>query len=220
MIKGLWNHAIKVEDLDDATRFYVETLGAELRYASTVLGCDYRLIRLGDARILLFDRAPYEHLLDEPLPPGLLHTVYEVDDLDAQVERLRASGCRILMEPTEIESDFGVRRICFFIGPGGVRTEVTCRSEPYRRSTRRFLLTLLPGLPYIADTGVFRTPPVRGKNTSSPVSVPICRGYLLPARQADTRVFRRSHDRLKEVPCRPCLPVPIYAISGCRRKRC
>ena len=124
MIKGLWNHAIKVEDLDDATRFYVETLGAELRYASTVLGCDYRLIRLGDARILLFDRAPYEHLLDEPLPPGLLHTVYEVDDLDSQVERLRASGCRILMEPTEIESDFGVRRICFFIGPGGVRTEV------------------------------------------------------------------------------------------------
>ena len=82
MIKGLWNHAIKVEDLDDATRFYVETMGAELRYASTVLGCDYRLIRLGDARILLFDRAPYEHLLDEPLPPGLLHTVYEVDDLD------------------------------------------------------------------------------------------------------------------------------------------
>ena len=124
MIKGLWNHAIKVEDLDDATRFYVETLGAELRYASTVLGCDYRLIRLGDARILLFDRAPYEHLLDEPLPPGLLHTVYEVDDLDAQVERLRASDCRILMEPMEIESDFGVRRICFFIGPGGVRTEV------------------------------------------------------------------------------------------------
>ena len=34
-----------------------------------VLGCDYRLIRLGDARILLFDHAPYEHLLDEPLPP-------------------------------------------------------------------------------------------------------------------------------------------------------
>ena len=28
------------------------------------------------------------------------------------------------MEPVEIESDFGVRRICFFVGPGGVRTEV------------------------------------------------------------------------------------------------
>ena len=124
MIKGLWNHAIKVEDLDAASEFYVETLGAELRYRSSVLGCDYHLLRLGDARILLFDRAPYEHLLEEPLPPGLLHTVYEVDDLDPHVERLRASGCRILMEPVEIESDFGLRRICFFIGPGGVRTEV------------------------------------------------------------------------------------------------
>ena len=124
MIRGLWNHAIKVDDLDDATRFYVEVLGAELRYRSTVLGCDYRLLRLGDARIILFERAPYEHLLEEPAPPGLLHTVYEVDDLDDQVERLRASGCRILMEPTEIESDFGLRRICFFVGPGGARTEV------------------------------------------------------------------------------------------------
>ena len=124
MVKGLWNHAVKVEDLDAATRFYVETLGAELRYRSTVLGCDYRLLRLGDARIILFERAPYEHLLDVPAPLGLLHTVYEVDDLDGQVGRLRASGCRILMEPTEIESDFGVRRICFFVGPGGARTEV------------------------------------------------------------------------------------------------
>ena len=124
MIKGLWNHAIKVENLDDATRFYEGTLGAEVRYRSTVLGCDYHLLRLGDARIILFERAPYEHLLEEPPPPGLLHTVYEVDDLDEQVRRLRVSGCRILMEPTEIESDFGVRRICFFVGPGGVRTEV------------------------------------------------------------------------------------------------
>ena len=107
--------------LDAAARFYVETLGAELRYRSTVRGCDYRLLRLGDARIILFERAPYEHLLEEPVPPGLLHTVYEVDD---QVNRRRESGCRIIMGPTEIESDFGLRRICFFVGPGGARTEV------------------------------------------------------------------------------------------------
>ena len=124
MIKGLWNHALKVEDIDAATRFYVATLGAELRYRSTVLGCDYCLLRLGDARVILFERAPYEHLVDEPVPLGLIHTVYEVDDLDEHVARLRASGCRILMEPTEIESDFGLRRICFFVGPGGTRTEV------------------------------------------------------------------------------------------------
>ena len=124
MIKNLWNHAIKVEDLDAAADFYVETLGADLRIRGVVLGCDYRLLRLGGSRVILFTRAPYEHLLPEPLPAGFLHTVYEVDDLDAHVERLRASGCPILMEPTEIESGFGRRRICFFVGPGGVRTEV------------------------------------------------------------------------------------------------
>ena len=93
MIRNLWNHAIKVEDLDAATGFYVETLGAELRIRGAVLGCDYRLLRLGGARVILFTRAPYEHLLPEPLPAGFLHAVYEVDDLDVHVERLRASGC-------------------------------------------------------------------------------------------------------------------------------
>ena len=124
MISGLWNHAIKVGSIDAATRFYVDTLGAKVVVSGVVLDCDYSLLRLGDARIILFERAPYEHLLDEPVPVGFLHAVYETDDLDQQVERLRASGCTILMPPTEIESDFGRRRICFFVGPGNMRLEV------------------------------------------------------------------------------------------------
>ena len=109
----------------------ISATGARSSAAITVFS------RLGDARIILFERAPYEHLLEEPLPPGLIHTVYEVDDLDAQVERLRASGCHILMEPTEIESDFGLRRICFFVGPGA-RGPKSCRSSGTAVSTDRF----------------------------------------------------------------------------------
>lgn len=124
MIKGLWNYAIKVADLDVATRFYVDTLGAQLRIRSEVLGCAYHLIRLGETRVILFERAPYEQSLGYDLPLGFLHDVYEVDDLDAHLETLRESGVRILMHPRDIKGEFGERRIVFFETPDGMRTEL------------------------------------------------------------------------------------------------
>ncbi len=124
MVKGLWNYAIKVVDLETATAFYVDVLGAELRIRSEVLGSTYVLLRLGGTRVILFDKAPYEDLLGGTLPPGFLHDVYEVDDFDAQISRLRASGVRFIMEPRVIEVAFGRRRIAFFETPDGVRTEV------------------------------------------------------------------------------------------------
>ncbi len=124
MVKGLWNYAIKVVDLETTTAFYVDVLGAELRIRSEVLGSTYVLLHLGGTRVILFDKAPYEDLLGETLPPGFLHDVYEVDDFDAQISRLRASGVRFIMEPRVIEAAFGRRRIAFFETPDGMRTEV------------------------------------------------------------------------------------------------
>ncbi len=124
MVKGLWNYAIKVADIDRAARFYVDVLGAEVRLRGEVLGSVYALIRLGDTRIILFDKAPYEDLLGRELPLGFLHDVYEVDDFDAQIARLRQAGVRFLMAPQVIEAAFGRRRIAFFETPDGLRTEV------------------------------------------------------------------------------------------------
>jgi catechol 2,3-dioxygenase-like lactoylglutathione lyase family enzyme len=124
MVKGLWNYAIKVADLESGIRFYANVLGAELRLRGEVLGCVYALIRLGDTRVILFEKAPYEDLLGKELPPGFLHDVYEVDDFDAQVARLREGGVRFFMEPQVIEAEFGTRRIAFFETPDGMRTEV------------------------------------------------------------------------------------------------
>ncbi len=120
----LWNYAVKVADLDAASEFYVATMNAEPRIAGKVLGCDYRLLRLGDTRIILFTRAPYEDQLDEDVPLGFLHAVFEVEDFDARVAALRSEGTTFLMEPQEIEAEFGRRRIAFFVAPGGVRTEI------------------------------------------------------------------------------------------------
>jgi catechol 2,3-dioxygenase-like lactoylglutathione lyase family enzyme len=124
MVKGLWNYAIKVADIERATRFYTNVLAAEVRLRGQVLGCAYALIRLGDTRVILFEKAPYEDLLGQELPQGFLHDVYEVDDFDAQIARLRKAGVRFLMEPQVIEAEFGRRRIAFFETADGMRTEV------------------------------------------------------------------------------------------------
>ena len=58
------------------------------------------------------------------LPTGFLHVVYEVDDHAQHVQMLRESGVRFLMEPQEIETQVGRRKIAFFEDPNGIRTEV------------------------------------------------------------------------------------------------
>ena len=124
MVKGLWNYAIKATSIEKTTEFYVRNFDAEVRIRSEVLGSRYHLLRLGDSRLIIFDKAPYEDLIGRTLPPGYLHDVYEVDDFDEHINRLRDSGVRFVMEPQELEADFGRRRIAFFENPDGMRTEV------------------------------------------------------------------------------------------------
>ena len=58
------------------------------------------------------------------LPPGFLHLVYEVDDHEQHVDRLRRANVTWLMEPQEIDFELGRRKIAFFVDPNGIRTEV------------------------------------------------------------------------------------------------
>ena len=99
-------------------------MGGEYRFSGRVFGCDYRAFRIGGTRLLLFTKAPYEDLLDESLPLGFLHVVFEVDDFDTEIVRLREAGVPFILEPQEIESEFGRRRVVFFVAPDGVRTEI------------------------------------------------------------------------------------------------
>jgi catechol 2,3-dioxygenase-like lactoylglutathione lyase family enzyme len=124
MIKGLWNYAVKAYDIEKTATFYTDIMGASLMFRGEVYGCNYILIRLGDTRVIVFDRAPYEEDLNLDLPPGFLHAVYEVDDFEAKVESLRQSGVKFIMEPRILEGLFGMRKIAFFEAPDGTRVEV------------------------------------------------------------------------------------------------
>jgi catechol 2,3-dioxygenase-like lactoylglutathione lyase family enzyme len=122
MIGQLWNIGLKVTDLDAEVAF-LERLGASLllRERREIGGrtLEYAALRLGGVRLLLFPRVIFEDLVEGGVRPGLTHAVYEVDDLDAEYERVRGLGAEVLIEPTLVRAGFGTRRIAFFRSPGG-----------------------------------------------------------------------------------------------------
>jgi catechol 2,3-dioxygenase-like lactoylglutathione lyase family enzyme len=124
VIKGLWNYAVKADDIEKVAAFYTGYMGASLMFRGEVYDCKYVLIRMGSTRVILFDKAPYEKELNLDLPPGFLHAVYEVDDFERQVETLHQFGAEFLMEPRILDGEFGVRKVAFFRAPDGTRVEV------------------------------------------------------------------------------------------------
>jgi len=124
MIKGIWNYTIKAKDVEATTQFYLNHMDGELKKSGVVLGSQYRLIRIGQTRIVVMDKAPYEDQLGLNLPFGFLHIVYEVTEHEKHVKKLRQSGAKFLFEPTVLETDWDVRKIAFFQYPEGLRTEI------------------------------------------------------------------------------------------------
>src|SRR5271155_2414775 len=124
--------AIAVENLEEAMRFYVDQLGLKLQGLEVVSDQGVRVakLELGDAHIdLLEPLAP-----DTPVGkflhqrgPGLHHIAISVQDIEADLSKLKASRVRLIDETAKIGA--GGARIAF-IHPkstGGVLVEL---SEP------------------------------------------------------------------------------------------
>jgi catechol 2,3-dioxygenase-like lactoylglutathione lyase family enzyme len=127
MIQNLWNIGVKTTDLDGEVEF-LQQVGAEvlLRESLNAGGetVEYAILRLGGVRMLLFPKVIFEDKVEGGVRPGLTHAVFEVDDLDAKFERIKALGAKVLIEPVEISAGFGRRKSAFFLSPGGLVFEV------------------------------------------------------------------------------------------------
>jgi LAO/AO transport system kinase len=94
---------IAVQSLDQALPFY-ESLGLQVAFRENVAQerVDVAMLPVGNSRIELLEPAatdsPISKFLDKR-GPGLHHIALRVPDLPAVVERLRASGARLLNEP-------------------------------------------------------------------------------------------------------------------------
>src|SRR5262249_22750270 len=124
---GFHHVAIRVTDFDRTLRFYTETLG--FRKALQWGEGDGRACMLdtGDGNYLeVFagaKRAP-----GEAVPEGaIIHFAMRTRNLDETLERARAAGAQVTMEPKslEIRGDRTVPvRIAFFKGPDGEVVEL------------------------------------------------------------------------------------------------
>lgn len=114
-----------VHDQDAALKFYRDVIGLEVRTDESVE--DYRWLTVGPA-----DQPDIEIGLSRigpPIPPtdyealnallakgSLQGIIFELDDVDAKFEQVRAAGAEVMQEP--IDQFYGVRD-CAFRDPSG-----------------------------------------------------------------------------------------------------
>ncbi len=123
----LWNVAAKVPKLDAEISF-IKTMGGHVLVDDVLRfdDQDFRVVLLkwGDKYLHLFEKAVYEHLLDEPRPYGLCHVVFEVDNIEELRERALGAGASETMPKAFVSAGFGTRDVVFLESPGGILFEL------------------------------------------------------------------------------------------------
>jgi methylmalonyl-CoA/ethylmalonyl-CoA epimerase len=123
---------VAVEDLDAAIELYEKSFEMELAHRETVeeQGVEAVLLDVGDGHVELLaplgpDTPVGKYL--ERKGPGLHHVAYAVDDIDATLERLAASGIELI----DREARIGIRgsRVAF-LHPRATGTVLTEIVEP------------------------------------------------------------------------------------------
>lgn len=118
-----------MESIDDALSLYEDALGAlpTRRTQVPAEGVRVAMLTLGDSRIELLEAAEADSPITKFLArrgPGLHHIAVRVADLEASVERLRASGRRLASDEIRLGAE-GYRYV--FVHPssaGGVLLEL------------------------------------------------------------------------------------------------
>jgi methylmalonyl-CoA epimerase len=125
---------VAVEDMDGALALYRDSLGMSLAHRETVeqQGVDAALLDVGDGHVELLAPLGPDTPVGKYLAkrgPGIHHVAYAVEDIDAELERLREAGLRLIDETPRV----GIRnsRVAFLhpAAVGGVLTEIVQPAE-------------------------------------------------------------------------------------------
>jgi methylmalonyl-CoA epimerase len=121
-VRGIHHLAVAVRDLDEAIETYGRLFGAELEHRDTVSeqGVEAAAVLVGSSRIELLAATDEDTPVGRFLArrgPGMHHVAYEVDDLEAQLDRLDAEGVD-LIDRSPRRGLYGMR--VAFLDPGSV----------------------------------------------------------------------------------------------------
>lgn len=115
--------AVEVSDAEKSAAFFVNLLGftQTARYDFPERSRTIIFVQLGETCLELLQSAEHEPHVAAPKMLGYKHVCLQTDDIDRDIERLRASGVKITTEPfdTQINS-----RIAFFEDPDGLLLEL------------------------------------------------------------------------------------------------
>jgi catechol 2,3-dioxygenase-like lactoylglutathione lyase family enzyme len=119
---GFHHVALRARDFDKSLAFYTEGLG--FRYAHGWGEGEKRiaLLDLGDGNYLeLFASAPGQSPEPGNVPPHWpwFHLALRSTDVDGDIEKVRALGCEITVEPKSVDVNGKTIRVGFFLGPDG-----------------------------------------------------------------------------------------------------
>ncbi len=128
-VKKIAHVAILVEDIDDALKFWRDALGLELGHVEEVpsQGAAVAFLPLGDTEVELVQPLGEDSGLAKYLAQrggGMHHLCFEVEDISAKLEELKAAGVRLINEEASTLED---GRQIAFIHPkstGGVLVEL------------------------------------------------------------------------------------------------
>lgn len=119
-ILGFHHTALRSASFDDSIKFYTEILGLRLKITWGQGDGRAAMIDAGDGNYIeVFARGasfPHEE-------GTILHFALRTDDCSAMLDKVRAAGAEVTMEPTSLTIDSNVGpvpvKIAFFKGPDG-----------------------------------------------------------------------------------------------------
>ncbi len=118
---GFHHVAIRTRDFDKSFRFYTQVLGFTQAMAWGQAPGRAVMLDTGDGNYLEIFERPTEEWADTDA--AILHMALRTSDCDAAIEKVRAAGMTVTMEPKDIDIDAKPQmtpvRIAFFKGPDG-----------------------------------------------------------------------------------------------------
>lgn len=123
---GFHHIALRARDFDRSLAFYVDGLGFTLAHRWGEGPGRIALLDLGDGNYLELFAAKPGQLPDDPPPAWpFFHLALRSINVDADIERVRALGCPITVEPKSVDVGDPPKtiRVGFFLGPDGETLE-------------------------------------------------------------------------------------------------
>lgn len=129
MIKKVDHIAVVVPNIEEARGFWVDALGLELERIESVPeeGVDIAFLPVGESEIELLQPTDPEGGVAQYLAKrgaGMHHLCFEVDDIEATLDRLRTANVPLITETAKVGS--GGKKYAFVHpkGTGGVLVEL------------------------------------------------------------------------------------------------